>query len=412
MLGLSQSKYSPVFCRFKKALPVILNKKYIKTLESLGNKLSEQSNKNDFSSPLDALCFESILPYQSNIASAKEYDQQLEKSDFQLKTERFYGKHLISIGSSRHALFDGFQFKGVGRNLLAISDEYEYGWGGYRLDNIIDAFIKNEFLKKNSLIEPLNLLGAFVFDDMDRKNGLVIREANTFRLAQIAQGSLNRKDLKFVRNWFDENVKKNPEENLRSIIKNFINLKKLGITCMTPSYHNLTLCGRPIDSESYDIKINDTFCAELQLLKMGERIFFFDSWVHQVYLPCFLTNEVYSEIFEINFDFKQYFAQELTLAFGDIAKRDLEYLNYPSLRQLKLIGEGINELSEYTNELGESYEESFHSDINASLLKFSASTDDSYINLCQKLKLLLFNKKDFDFNMAIERFTLIEMGVK
>lgn len=258
-----------------------------------------------------------------------------------LPTERFYSNRPLSVGSSRHAIVDNVQVKGIGQNILNTSYQYDYNWGGYLSIDALISLAKEMIISKRSALEPLKTLGLFRYKISPIKGkDLVIqfREADTFRLAQIHPSSCSRKEKEMLLNFLTKEFEqKNINQILEFIVENIIKSFSKGVAQSTPSLSNLTINGKWIDAESVDItKEEECYPLYIEELIIDETKYFFNSWIHNLYLHCENYVKNFEGLFDISFDLDSFFESRVIEHINPVNKEYWFKLlkEYPSWRKL------------------------------------------------------------------------------
>jgi len=188
-----------------------------------------------------------------------------------LMAERFYWDSAVfNIGSARHILILNTQLKGSGKNPMAIRPDEDHAWGGsYLWENLKGVSFTHTYksLLPLGILETLGISiykEEFLADHTDvfELNSALIREAKSYRLAQLMSG-------------LDNNNPKSKEFHLREVQTSkfpedyyfqFGSLLALGIQSVNITKENVMINGALIDYEDCSYQgDNDSQIFQLRL---------------------------------------------------------------------------------------------------------------------------------------------------
>ncbi|MBL7713921.1 MAG: hypothetical protein JNL01_00550 [Bdellovibrionales bacterium] len=266
--------------------------------------------------------------YGDSFMTLKSYKSWRSKAKLRLLTERFFSPPANFYGSSRHGLLYDLQVKGMGRNLLCTQEEVFHAWGGHFVKDALMGYLQGGFAKQRTLLPPIETLALLHYAEPSEKiipESLVLRDAHTFRLAQVHPNFCTEGDAQEVRTHLSKIYPgATPGEILKKIAEHYVHAFSQGVLHRSLTFDNLTVDGRWIDTESMDILPKAQIypqwisilgskedSALLKKLKPNPGILlrdflnrpglttpsFLTSWIHHLQMAVRMTAKVYEGVF-------------------------------------------------------------------------------------------------------------------
>ncbi len=458
MKDLDLRKYTSVYLKEKEVMPWVINPdclerlemnaEYIKQLKASYPHQLKSWHVKDVQEACEHMIFDktktdltqfglATKAFNSGGFESKESSENFYKeADLTLNTERFFAPDYQSIGSSRHVLLYDTQLKGCGKNSLAITPDFHHRWGGYLARDCLNSIISSIVVNQRSNLGSLEILGSFLYKEKtfnQMHNTLQVRDAKTYRLAQLHPCLLSEEDKIKAQNFIKNKFNSPPSEILKTLFHHYINAFKKGIVHKSISYDNLLIDGRFIDTESIDFTKKPE-CApqyiklfikglpldnirgqlfKLMDLETDRDINFFSSWAHDLRLICLMTQHVYNSIW--NEDFKMNsFIEDMIRGIDSESFRPISH--FDSYKESELLPLK-KKMSLISKDVQEHYADYFFVDhfylpeIDGTVYTFSTSQDDikaNKVDLLNKLEVILYpTSKGFDVDEAIKNFKTI-----
>lgn len=150
-----------------------------------------------------------------------------------------------SIGSSRHLEKGRYQWKGTGRNQLALMSDFTHSWGGMSLEEGKDEFNFSQLLGPQYAVPVKG-----IFQYTDRSNGsdcFLIRDMSLPRLATVPIKGSNDTTMKNCRHLLENFFKTEGRDIWLKFTKQIIDTHKMGFVSRSPTTANFDIAGRVID---------------------------------------------------------------------------------------------------------------------------------------------------------------------
>jgi hypothetical protein len=184
-------------------------------------------------------------PFTSKV----EWDEYQNKT-ITLWSERFFDPYCVDVGAGRNANLGPCQFKGIGRNNLAIRPDWLHSWGGMTIAETITEIVLEKLLSKNLSHLSVPVLGGFIYHYTD--NAFIIRSSDFIRCHQL-HPIMRKEDRDKIFSYMARKLcLDNSELWHRKILENFITLMKKGFYHQSPTLDNLTIDGRILDHYSLE----------------------------------------------------------------------------------------------------------------------------------------------------------------
>lgn len=343
MKGLDKRKYHAVTFEDEEVYPwivnsealerITLNAAYISNLRKVFSRPQMTSfvysicdHENDSLPNLsldEVLKLYGIKSRVEQIGGFQSYDDYFKFRDstkLALLTEKFYGQPYISLGSSRHCLLKDAHLKGVGFNALAITDDFHHRWGGFIARDALKSILTDIIVQKRTKLGSAPILANFIYRNQTLgtiKQCLQLRDASSFRLAQVHPDFCSLNEKKLVKDYLFKNFKtQNLQEILTKIIEHYIHSFSVGIYYRSPSFDNLLVDGRFIDCESIDFTLDKRPVPRFVMVAVKGRLddetikdlnfsdathffselSFIDSSLHYLWKLCALTHFVFDSL--------------------------------------------------------------------------------------------------------------------
>lgn len=310
MLGLHTHRYCNVPVKKIEALPWFINPKQTKKLKLTAREIQHVTkaggSKNSWPASLGISSVAKNLPSFVDRRSWQEYQGQIAGY---LPTEYFLEDKYFGIGSSRHVLTRRYQIKGIGRNQLAVDNDYYHNWGGYPARDALRSLISDFFLKSRTILGPLETHAILVHyaSGLEFPLALSFRQNDTFRLAQVNSKILTLDEFEIIKKSIFKNLSEKTLLNSYKIIQeNYIKAFLNGVTCRALTTQNLTTDGRYIDTESIDFnsKREPNFWIEvvsksklpLVATSKFKKIGLHSSWFNELKYMCFATAYAFDQL--------------------------------------------------------------------------------------------------------------------
>jgi hypothetical protein len=220
-----------------------LNNHYFDELE----KKQTIAEKSILTEDLLAFALESIsLP--SKLADHEYY--QLTQGNYLTVTEKFLSRHVCGhVAATRHILLKNIQIKGVGRTASTQQLSYPNMNGFIRTSEAVRGYYNAMLLHSSLPHGSVKLHAVICVIDNKLHSSLVIRDADSHRLAQIEPVFLNQQDKKTlhqeVLHYFGTD---NSQMILQRVLEQHICLWVMGVE-HPMTVDNLALAGFPMDEE-------------------------------------------------------------------------------------------------------------------------------------------------------------------
>jgi hypothetical protein len=458
MKDLDLRKYTSVYLKEKEVTPWVINPdclerleinaEYIKQLKANYSHeliswhvkdVQEACKKMSFSktkADLKHFGLATSVFNSGGFESKESCDIFYKEADLTLNTERFFAPDFQSLGSSRHVLLYDTQLKGCGKNSLAITPDFHHRWGGYLARDCLNSIVSSIVVNQRSILGSLEILGSFLYKDKtfnQMHNTLQVRDAKTYRLAQLHPCLLSEEDKIKAQNFIKNKFNSPPSEILKIIFNNYINAFKKGIVHKSISYDNLLIDGRFIDTESIDftkkpecapqyIKLFikgtplDNIRGQLYKLKdlqTEKDIYFFSSWAHDLRLICLMTQHIYNSIWNEDFKFNSVIEDMINTIDAESYRH---ISNFDSFKENELLPLRKT-MSFISKDVRKNYANYFFVDrfylpqIDGTVYTFATSQDDikaNKVDLLNKLEVILYPpSKGCDLEEAIKNFKTI-----
>lgn len=364
MLRLGPEKYASVHLQFAKVKPWVLAERNLEVLrENAGfvADIAEAQGKRKFhrnifeiaqfyeraserrqlsdSEMLDLLGVRSLINPSQGFLQRSEFEQRIQQTDLTLMAERFLNFNGANVGAGRHVLLKNVHLKGVGRNSMAIQEEFSHSWGGLMVRDALKGYITDRYARQRSKLGTLEVLGLFVYDldESSPSHCMLVRKSDGYRLAQIHPQYTTEKE----KECFREHLKlrypgATPQEMFSTIVDHYIGSYKNGIRYKSIALDNLLLDGRWIDTESIDINFEGPHDAWVSFklhessaaikVSRGESILaqqrnyeFTDSWIHQLHIMARATRDAFKIVWpQEEFELEAEFRSKLEFYFSGI----------------------------------------------------------------------------------------------
>lgn len=278
-------KYFPLYIAFSKIkcildnsnfiIKLIANKdgspagKYRKTQSDYIALASDRLNKDQLDQSLKLLHLSPLLEANTFLPIDKRKGMS-DPSELWLMAERFYWDHAsFNLGSSRHILIHTLQLKGCGRNPMAIRPDFSHSWGGCYLWQNLKAICFNILYQDLFPMGIQKVAGVSIFLDEfiqeDTKtfelNSMLIREAKTYRLAQLMSGldSNNIKSKREHQKHITDLLDNTSPSYLTNLYYQYGSMLALGFKNINITKENVTIDGSLIDYEDITYLGNEEF---------------------------------------------------------------------------------------------------------------------------------------------------------
>lgn len=153
---------------------------------------------------------------------------------------------LVSLGSSRHMELGRFMWKGVGRNQLAVRNNWLHSWGGLQQTEAIEEFVFSQKLASTGAVVKVKAVYAYdpsLYPDQF----FILRDMTLPRLASVSVKFNTVKSLANVAEGYQQELKESGEEAWINLLERQWKLLLAGWVSPTPSVGNFDIAGRTLD---------------------------------------------------------------------------------------------------------------------------------------------------------------------
>ncbi len=202
--------------------------------------------------------------------------------------------NLFSLGSSRHVQLGRFQWKGSGRNALAVREDWTHSWGGLTLEEGLAEYFTSALLGEDTV----KIAGVFRYEDQPQSY-LLVRDFSLPRLATIPlRVSTQKARQHLAHTILAHEGKADGRELWQSVLARWERLIKQGLLMPAFSVANIDVVGRLLDLHGaflLPIKSAPTFLLSNEPgrppIGLGDQLF----WVAENFLAT-----LYANLFDLN----------------------------------------------------------------------------------------------------------------
>jgi hypothetical protein len=184
-----------------------------------------------------------------HFASQSTYDQWLEDKVI-LRTERFFpGRPVWNIASTRHALLGDYQFKGVGFTGITGRADYPHISGDLDLYLALYETVVSWHFKETPM-RSQKVVALWKDDHPTNPKILMLREANSFRLAQVMGIDLEAEEKNIILRSLNISEEDKLVDKFFDVLKGYAWFVAHSYEYTSPTFDNLMIDGSLIDCSS------------------------------------------------------------------------------------------------------------------------------------------------------------------
>lgn len=153
---------------------------------------------------------------------------------------------LLSLGSSRHMEVGRFMWKGVGRNQLAVKNNWLHSWGGLMETEAMEEFLFSQKLAVTGGVVKVKAVYAYdpsLYPDQF----FILRDMTLPRLASVSVKFNTAKSLAQTAEAYQQELKESGEVAWLRLLERQWKLLLAGWISPTPSIGNYDIAGRTLD---------------------------------------------------------------------------------------------------------------------------------------------------------------------
>jgi hypothetical protein len=186
---------------------------------------------------------------EDHLISQDSYDQWLEDKVI-LRTERFFpGRPVWNIASTRHALLRDYQFKGIGFTGISGRCDFPHIHGNLDVYLALYETVMSWHFDQTP-IKSQKVVALWKDGHKTKPKILMMREGNSFRVAQIIGIDLDKSELEIIFRSLGVSNQNDLQNKLFAVIKNYAWFVAHSYEYTSPTFDNLMLDGSLIDCSS------------------------------------------------------------------------------------------------------------------------------------------------------------------
>lgn len=327
----------------------------------------------------------------NHFINQETYDQWLSDKVI-LRTERFFsGRPAWNVASTRHALLGDYQFKGIG--LTGTTGRCDYPHIHGNLDIYLALFeTVMSWHFKNTPIKSQKVVALWKDDHRTNPMILMLREASSFRLAQIMGIDLESDEKEIIFRSLQITNHGELKAKFFNVLKNYAWFVAQSYEYTSPSTDNLMLDGSLIDCSSIFHHNGNGWSVPFHLTKDKDGLWRVRyTFCDQILALIFYTHKTYLKLgLELDIEAAvEYFWNELTILVGESAAmvRAFFRMHHPNWKK--------RTLNEWQQFLQSSFSKAEITSAHPEVSRFYQGPDDGAHNISFKITFGDGPQKDF-----------------
>ena len=153
---------------------------------------------------------------------------------------------LVSLGSSRHMEVGRFMWKGVGRNQLAVRNDWLHSWGGLHQTEALEEFVFSQHLAATGAVAKVKAVYAYE-QTLYPEQFFILRDMPLPRLASVSVKFNTEKSLATTAEAYQQELAETGDVAWINLLERQWKLLLAGWVAPTPSVGNYDIAGRTLD---------------------------------------------------------------------------------------------------------------------------------------------------------------------